>query len=429
MDTQVVTPKPSLKRTVLRKRPGLKINMPVTDFKLMEIPGVQGRAKLGVCYVNVLDIPKALDGYMEVNPRVPSRSRKGILSGPVVKGILTTLREQPEQMALKNQGISLMVDSVEQPEYFEDVKASNVITLSLNDPTKHGIINGGHTYAAIMEAIEMASPEELQELKHAFVKIHIFQGIPAELIPDIAEGLNRSKQVDDPSLMNLQGQFDIIRRTMAGHQGEKAIAYHQGDEGDMYISDVLVYIAMMNPKRFNERKQPNNLYYKLALGLKYFNEDLASDRVTTLALIKKLPDFLWLSDSIRKLTPEAAKKTGFQFGRVKLGKDRAGNEKFKDTYLPFIDERVDYRVPNAWVYPMLSAFRANLDYNTETKQFTWKVPLEQILPEVIDNLVGVCVAEHRGNNNRPELVGKKESAYSQCFNKVQLYLARKNLLS
>jgi hypothetical protein len=146
-----------------------------------------------------------------------------------------------------------------------------------------------------------------------------------------------------------------------------------------------------------------------------------------LALIKMLPDFLWLADSIRKLTPEAAKRNQFKFGSAKIGSERAGNPKNKGTLLPFIGETVNYRVPNGWVYPMLSAFRANLR-KTDTG-YEWRVPLEKMLHDVIEDLVGVCVVEHRDNNMRPELIGKRESAYNQCYTKVQLYLAKKNLLN
>jgi hypothetical protein len=77
---------------------------------------------------------------------------------------------------------------------------------------------------------------------------------------------------------------------------------------------------------------------------------------------------------------------------------------------------------------MLSAFRANLKKTDDGKSYEWRVPLDKILPEVIEDLVGVCVVEHRDNNMRPELIGKRESAYNQCYTKVQLYLAKKRLL-
>ena len=46
---------------------------------------------------------------MEVNPRVPSTTKNGVRSGPVIKGILDTLRDYPDDMALKNQGVFLLL--------------------------------------------------------------------------------------------------------------------------------------------------------------------------------------------------------------------------------------------------------------------------------------------------------------------------------
>lgn len=66
-------------------------------------------------------------------------------------------------------------------------------------------MNGGHTYAAIRDAIENAEDADLENLARAYVRLHILQGIEDSKVAEIAEGLNRSKQVDDPSLAKLQG--------------------------------------------------------------------------------------------------------------------------------------------------------------------------------------------------------------------------------
>lgn len=419
-----------MKLTPKKEKPQrLKLELPVDDYRALPIPGV-GQAKLGVAYVKVTDIPGSLDDYMEINPRVPSRTKKGILSGPVAHGILSTLRDSPEVMVLKNQGIYLLVEDAQ---FNRGKGGAGELIITFSDPGKHGIINGGHTYAAIREAIETAAEgDDAKDLQNAYVRLHIFQGIDEDWVPDIAEGLNRSRQVDDPSLVNLQGEFDIIRKTLRGVTGENAIAYHQGDEGDVYISELLVYLSLFNTERFDERKHPNALYNRQALGLKYFSDDMQESKKTMMALIQKLPEFLWLADSLRKLTPAAAKKNNFKFGAAKIsGSDkaeRAGSPKHKGIFLPFLGETVNYRVPNGWVYPMLASFRANLKKTEDGKGYEWRVPLEKILPEVIDDLVGVCVVEHRDNNMRPELIGKRESAYNQCYTKIQLYLAKRNLL-
>lgn len=398
----------------------LELQFPVTGYRTLPIPGV-ANGRLGVCFVKVTDIPGALDAFMEINPRVPNRTAKGILSGPVTKGILSTLRDTPEEMVLKNQGIYLLVQSTAYDRH--DGDHDGTLKLTLADKGKHGIINGGHTYAAIREAIEQCSNEEEQEaLQRAYVRFNIFQGIDADFVPEIAEGLNRSKQVDDPSLINLQGDFDAIRKVLRGVQGEHSIAYHQGDNGDIYISEVLVYLEMFNRARYSDRKHPNALYNRQALGLKYFSEDLADSASPLKPLMAILPELLRLGDSIRKLTPEAANKNHLKFGRIKVGSERAGSARPVQVSLPFIGEQSTYRVPNGWVYPMLAAFRANL--RQEGNRMAWRLPLAELLPLVIEDLVGVCVVEHRDNNMRPELIGKRESAYSQCYLKVELALAK-----
>ena len=132
-------------------------------------------------------------------------------------------------------------------------------------------MNGGHTYAAIREANENVDGTE--SLGQAFVRLHILQGIKTEKVSEIAEGLNRSKQVDDPSLANLRGLFDDIMRVMKDHPGANEIAYKQGDNGEIYISEVLAYLQFFNGERFTEDRHPHQLYRKPSDGLKFFEQD------------------------------------------------------------------------------------------------------------------------------------------------------------
>lgn len=407
-----------------RKQGGLVLELPVENFQSMTIPGLEGNAKIGTCYIRVTDVPEMLDYYMKVNPRVPNRNANGVLSGPVVKGIMETLLETPEEMAIKNRGIFLLVDRA----YCERTENNDSkLKVTLADPAEHGIVDGGHTYAAIREVVSNAGPEDLEALKSAWVRLHIYSGIDADMVPEMAEGLNRGRQVDDPSLANLQGDFDVIRKALKGMPGADTISYHQGGDGEVYISEILVYLELMNNQRFGDRKQPNGLYNRLGLGLKYFTEDMADDKQHTMSLIHMLPEFLRLGDTIRKATPIAAKHNNFKFGQIKVGGERSGGEG-KEVKLPFLDDVMAHRVPNGWVYPMLSAFRANLSYSAETKAHSWIIPLQEIVPAVIDGLVSVCIAEHRDNAMRPELMGKKESAYKQCYTEILLFLARRRKL-
>jgi AIPR protein len=387
------------------------------EYRSLPIPGLEG-AKVGDCFVGVTDLPEQLQDFMKVNPRVPNRTQKNLLSGPVVKGIFETLTENPDDMAIKNQGIYLLVEDAE---FARIAGGSGQLKITLADPSRHGIVNGGHTFAAIRDAIENADDMEMGSLSRAHVRLHILQGIDEAKVAEIAEGLNRSKQVDDPSLINLQRHFDQIKRVMDGRPGAETIAYHQGDSGDTYITEVLVVLEMFNCERFDKKRHPHYLLNRTKSALDYYQKDFEARPSPLDILIPKLPEFLELGDLIKQETPAAAKRARFEFGRMKIGKARAASHN-RNVPLPFLGTHMAHHVPNGWLYPMLAAFRANADWNLERGRFQWKVPVRQLVREVIDDLVGVCVTEHRDNNLPPDKVGKRESTYVQCYDKVALHL-------
>ncbi len=392
--------------------------IPTSEYRSLPIPGIPG-AKVGDCFVRVVDLPPELEGYMDVNPRSPSRKADNSLKGPVVTGITRTLTEDPENMALKNQGIYLLVDGAE---HIHVPGGRGQLTIVLSDKNLHGIVNGGHTFCAIRENIENADEMEAESLEQAFVRLHVLSGIVEDKVPAMAEGLNRSKQVDDPSLVNLQGHFDRIREVMKGRSGENDISYHQGDTGDIYVTEILAMLEMFNCQRFTKNKHPHYLLNRLRSALEFYKTDLKAPSPLDL-LIPRLPEILRLADNIRKKTPPASKDAGFQLGRVKIGKNkRAGSAAHKNEPLPFIGGTVDCRVPNGWLFPMLAAFRANVRWDLEKGLFAWKVSLDELVDAVIVDLVRVCVSEHKGNNLRPDQVGKRKSTYAQCYDKVSLYL-------
>jgi hypothetical protein len=392
--------------------------IPTSEYRSLPIPGISG-AKVGDCFVRVVDLPPELEAYMEVNPRSPSRKADDTLRGPVVKGISDTLIGDPENMALKNQGIYLLVEGAE---HIHAPGGRGQLTIVLSDKSLHGIVNGGHTFCAIRENIENADEMEAESLEQAFVRLHILSGIAEDKVPVIAEGLNRSKQVDDPSLANLQGHFDAIRAVMKGRPGENAISYHQGDTGDIYVTEILAMLEMFNCQRFSKNKHPHYLLSRMKSALDFYKTDLKDPSPLAL-LIPRLPEILRLADNIRKKAPAASKDAGFQLGRVKLGKKvRAASAAHKNEPLPFIGGTVNCRVPNGWLFPMLAAFRANVRWDLDKGLFEWKVPLDELLDAVIEDLVRVCVSEHKDNNLRPDQVGKRESTYAQCYDKVSLHL-------
>ena len=207
----------------------------VDNFRSHRIPGLP-KAKLGSCFIRGDELVKHLDldKWLGVNPRVPARTAKDVLSGHVVRGIQDTLREAPADFAIKNQGMFLLVDSIGE---YDRQREGGRLRFSMSDMLAHGLCNGGHTYSAIREYADRA--ENPGTLREVWVRLHLFEGIDPDKVPVMAEGLNRSRQVDDPSLMNLEGRFNDIRTALNNRLGYKEIAYKQGDPGNYYITEII----------------------------------------------------------------------------------------------------------------------------------------------------------------------------------------------
>jgi hypothetical protein len=404
----------------------LTFSIPVDEYRSIPIPGFK-EASLGTCFARVTDIPEQLDDFMRVNPRVPNRTDSGRLSGPVPKAILATLQEHTEDMALKNVGIYLLVESAD---HSKAKGGAGFLTIHLESADRHGIVNGGHTYASIRQAIDEADEEEEVTLNNAFVRLHLLKGIPLEKVVDIADGLNRSKQVQIPSLENLKGSFESIKSVMEGKPGADQIAYREGDPGDVYIGEIISFIEMFNLDRYPPEVTPHDLYARQYKAIAEFTEDLRDNQKTIETIITKLPEILRLADRIKRDAPITAKSedVDFEIGRMKIkanAMSRVASPKHRKTPLHFLDETTKYRLPNAWLYPMLSAFRANVEWNAAKKTFKWKIPNEELLAKCLKNLVSVCVREHKNNREKPEWVGKKDTAYVQGSLHMRLYLAER----
>src|SRR5438094_4624601 len=115
---------------------------PSSEFRSLPFPITDSgkRAKVANCFVRATEIPAELCEWLEVNPRIPKRSKEK-LSGPVAKAIINTLTDAPDKFAYKNLGIWLLVDSVdfERPEGGGD----GAVIVKLSDKQCHGIVNGG----------------------------------------------------------------------------------------------------------------------------------------------------------------------------------------------------------------------------------------------------------------------------------------------
>jgi hypothetical protein len=404
----------------------------VHSFRRQDIPGTL-RGKVSTAYISARELVKELDfdTWMEVNPRVPKRTRKGVLSGHVISGISRTLEENPADFVLKNLGLYILADSVEHD------RGSEVLSFILSDRECHGLCNGGHTYAALRAFAERPKNEgdaldPDANLSKTFVRLQILEGIDSSKVVEIAEGLNRSRQVDDASLDDLRDSFESIKKSMMGHSGADEIGYHMGQSKDngepcaYYITDIIRNLMFFNCERYNGTRHPYDLYRYQKNTMQLFRDDKGGPMRL---VCENAPKILQLWHRVCKALPEA--QSGVRRYRRMEVKPRGKNGKAKTagsyaTNLHFIGSEVDCAILNGWVMPMVAAFRANVEWDLDSMTFEWKVDPEQIIPDVIGEFYRIC-AEAHDNGRKPDDVGRDGSVYSQMYDKVEQYLMRREL--
>lgn len=393
-----------------RQRDPVEIVLQADNFSLQPIPGLD--AKIGTAYVSVPEIVKRLDldRWLGVNPRVPARNGADVLTGPVIAGIQRTLHASPKEFALKNQGLYILVDSIK--------ATDGKIKIRLTDPDIHGLCNGGHTYAAIFDYA--ASQPEFNGLSEAYVRLHLFEGIGADYVSVMAEGLNRSKQVDDPSLQHLRGLYDSIELVMRDKKGADQIGYTQGQGGAYYITEVIRAIELFNRERFDDERQPNNLYRQQRKMVNLFENDYTANPSPMALIIPHTHEILTLMDDIALMTAWAA--NSLKFDPTKLGK--GGKKKLKKTVLHFRGGSMDWKVPTGWLVVMLAAFRANVEWDLAAGKFGWILKPKELMPKVIKDLVRICVQEFCENKVKPDEMARNPATYSAAYDKVALAIER-----
>ena len=388
----------------------LEIRLPTDQFRSMPIPGQslgEKPTKLYNCFVKVEDLPPELADWMQVNPRMPQRKGEAKkVTGKVAQRIMNTLRDDPGVFVLKNQGIFVLVDHAE---HVKEAGGEGFLVMRLTDKSKHGVVNGGHTLHASLQVVEDG---ELGEAATPYVRLHILESVDPDRIVDLAEGLNRSLQVKDASLANLEGEFEAIKSAMEGKQGADRISYTMGDEGDIDIQDVLARMAALNVKLYpDEFKSPNVVFGQPNKVLAEFQADIEAEEdkgySTYRLLTPHVHEILALYD---RVASEASKTSHKEPRLGQLGKERGKNKQAKNPKpAPFADGvTIERRFFVGLIYPIFAAFRANIDQKAWAKgKFQWIMPPEELLEETINDLCAVVRTSFYDLNSDPAQVGKQ----------------------
>jgi hypothetical protein len=389
------------------------------DYRTLKIPNPDNdNIKLGTLFAKVEDLPERLLKWIDVNPRNPKYTKGGNLSGAVSRSIVKTLNEMPRIFSLKNLGIYILVDDVVSKRITGD---KHIVTITLSNPQKHGIVNGGHTFSAIRQVIDQETYEG-----DAYVRLHLYMNVPEEDIVELAEGLNKNLQVTQVSLSNLVNKFEIIKTAMKGKRGESEIAYADGDPGKVDVLDVLHILSCFDLSQYpSNEKHPNDIFGSKQKILDRYCKDIEDMNSAYKILIKNLSEFLTLSDEVQK---KCALKTSYYKIKGTYKDNRVGSDNHKKDAI-FSSGVISGFIPQGWLFPMIAAFRANLSKSAWAEgEIKWLIDPIIILDEIIDKLAELITSQHRENKNKPGEVGRKATAYDLCYSAVFMVVAMKGKL-
>ena len=383
-----------MKPTVLR--------VPVHSLRRIETPYEK---ELG--YRNFLAVVDArhlpdLSSWRKINVRDAK------LRGRVPNAIRKTFQEQPEGFLFMNRGLTLAADKVE----YQEGDGRKMMLLSMRDPEVHGLLDGGHTNRVVQEAL--AGFDEKEQPR--FLRVEILTGFDRETIGDLVEARNTSNQVRDESLANLRNEFDPIKDTLRKQPYFTSIAWTEYEEFSdtnkpkpIDVRDIISYLVAFDTAEFDTLKHPLITYKDKRACLRHYLDN----QKRLHEYLPLLPDILTLWDDIHAGWADwykaSRKDEGLSSGKPSL---LTGMVQTSNT-LYFRGGEVPLRIPEAYRYPLLAAFRAAAK-KKKGREAAWSANPGELLPVVGPRLVGAVGAAARQYLN-PNKVGKDLAVWSSCF--------------
>ncbi len=358
--------------------------------------------------VNMKDLPEQLP--LDVNPREPKMSTN------VAKSLINAVREPENDFYINNRGIVISAKS------FSYEPSKSTVTIDLgdqnndNDKYQYGILDGGHTYTAIMQERENI-PDDLDK----YVRLEVITNVTN--ITRLSDARNTSAQVSDIALFNLDGKFDDITQAVKGQPYENEIAYKDHEKKDIHISEFLRLIYAFDILKFpDDNSAPVQSYSGKAQVFKRYKD--AYDLGFYKELIKEIPKIVELYDTIECDLPSMynAYKKDLGTSNPRFGSVRGIDSK-NDMKSYFLKKEIDYSISSGYIYPIFGAFRSIMTYDEENTQIKWLFDPIEIWKEV-----GKSLAQNTfETSTNPQFAGKDKQLWLSNYRIVETQSLRKLL--
>lgn len=390
------------------------IKIPVLSFRRIESPFDDIIARTYMAVLRISELSPELEKWRKMNPRDPKPN------GGISKKIRKSLEENQESFLFRNRGITVLV---EKATYDNKI---NMVSLELTDQTRHGLLDGGHTYRVLRDFVDATKEEDRSEI-NACVRIEVIEGIAnLDDAVEIVHARNTSAQVQEQSLEELHKHFELVKQVFKGKPYENRIAYKEyelddtGEPKDIDIKEILSYLVCFDVEVFDSKKHPILTYSQKSKVVEHFKKGYTRLQ----KYIPLLPRILELRDEVYLRIPEAYNETGGKFGRLAGVITIDGKTKMAKEELPFTKKESGYRIPSAFIYPTIAAFR-NLIRIKDNKCEWREDPIRMY--KSLDKDLAVRVADQAKELRNPTKLGRDQAAWGRCYDLVELETLRREL--
>lgn len=351
--------------------------------------------------VNMKDLPEGIP--MDVNPRVPKMATN------VAKRLINAVIEPETDFYINNRGIVISAKSFSFNSVESEVSIDIGDTEDENDKYSYGILDGGHTYKAIMQNRDNI-PEDIEK----YVRIEVITNVIN--ITRLSDARNTSIQVSDIALFNLEDSFEDIRDAIKNEVYADYVAYKDNENKPINISELLRLMYAFDIIKYpDDVLAPIQSYSGKAQVFKRYKD--AYNTPFYKSLTKQLPKLVKLYDVIEKELPEKyneyKKNLGVASPRFEAVKGVENVEKGAET--SFLNETTNYSISSGYIYPIFGAFRSLLRFDEEKGEVAWIFD-----PIYIWNQVGTSIAQNTfESSNNPQLAGKDKQLWLSNYRIVE----------
>lgn len=361
--------------------------------------------------VDMNDIPDNIP--LDVNPREQK------MSTSVAKKLVAAVSEPETDFYLNNRGIVISAKSLN-----FDTKKS-LVTIDLgnqqNDDDKYslGILDGGHTYRAIIENRKKISNDQKK-----YVRVEVITNV--QNITRLSDARNTSVQVSDIALFNLDDKFDNIKNAISKEVYANKIAYKDNEDKELHVYELLRLMYALDKDKYpDDTAAPIQSYSGKAQVFKRYKS--AYDTPFYRSLVTHLPTLVQLFDTIEQELPERYTEykhnsgtTNPRFGAVR-GIETCPQG--KTYYTNFLHNKTSYNISSGYIYPIFGAFRFLINFDKKTSTINWLFnPIE------IWNEIGTALAQNTFETwTNPNLAGKDKQLWLSNYRIVETQSLRKLL--